>query len=570
MSQRSNNDDHRLITKNYLIGQCANAVKLAVWWCATSPMIYGLSGRSDFAIGACRFSYNLALFIFSPLAGALMESGLRAKTNLVYTNWGRAVLLVFALPLAWFFFSSDLAGSLAYTNTTIMVVCLVAIFFLDGINVAFTAIVDIDMSGVDILCAEYKIDVDEKMRHGMNTIFQIVLDSSMIFFSPIVAIASYYLSRLLEHHLDDVHAGAYEGGGILGGISIVFLVATLVSAFCYGQIPVSSSSPSSDDGEDGTWRSKSTALWKKSAEGVAAVWANRPIFWRIGFLAIEQSLEDAMIAVMLAEFSLSSPAFGSHNTAIGNLWLSALIASGKIGGVIAAQLYSKCVAAPRKSSDYVPLFVSVFLGGLSVMLMPIARLLPKIPGMILVFVSAFLFFFFSTPPKIGFQTLMQGLVVRTSKAATIFGAIGPIVMVTDSLVIFLMTIGFEAFKRHYGDEDGFAYALWTMASIYLLHGCFEVFLGPALVLSSMDEGNADDAYTILDESGVAVNRRTPKEDMRTPRMNFHDPRSPWMGKKKGRAVDEENGELDDVSDKESDDDGDASAEAKRFTRAFSK
>ena len=156
----------------------------------------------------------------------------------------------------------------------------------------------------------------------------------------------------------------------------------------------------------------------------------------------------------------------------------------------------------------------------------------------------------------------------SSKAATIFGAIGPIVMVTDSLVIFLMTIGFEAFKRNYGDEDGFMYALWTMSSVYLLHGCFEVLLGPKLVLSSIEE--CGDAYAALDENGTAVNRRTPKEDMRTPRMNFHDPRSPWMGKKKvDRVVSEENGALSDIPENDSADES-APDDAKRFARAFSK
>ena len=81
---------------------------------------------------------------------------------------------------------------------------------MDGINVAFTAIVDIDMSGVDLLCAQYGIQVDDKLRHRMNTIYQIVMDSSMILFSPVVAVASYAMSRYLQNNLSDHdHAGAY-------------------------------------------------------------------------------------------------------------------------------------------------------------------------------------------------------------------------------------------------------------------------------------------------------------------------------------------------------------------------
>ena len=79
------------------------------------------------------------------------------------------------------------------------------------------------MSGVDILCAEYKIKVSDAMRHGMNTAFQIVMDSSMIFFSPVVALASYLLSKLLEDKLDNVHAEASPGRWHIGRNYYCFL-----------------------------------------------------------------------------------------------------------------------------------------------------------------------------------------------------------------------------------------------------------------------------------------------------------------------------------------------------------
>ena len=68
-----NDKESKAITRSYLVGQCLNAVKMAIWWTATTPMIYGLSNSSDSVVGMCRASYNAALFLFSPLAGALME-----------------------------------------------------------------------------------------------------------------------------------------------------------------------------------------------------------------------------------------------------------------------------------------------------------------------------------------------------------------------------------------------------------------------------------------------------------------------------------------------------------------
>ena len=264
---------------------------------------------------------------------------------------------------------------------------------------------------------------------------------------------------------------------------------------------------SKTDNAESSWASKSTALWRKSLDGVRAVWVNRPIFWRICFVrsgAVSRGRYDRGHAGRVQSLLRHSEKITPRSEIFGSRGSSRAERS----AVSSQRSYTVASFRHRRSRRTTFLFFCErFCRGRDRDADADFRYMPKVPGMISVFVASFLFFFFSTPPKIGFQTLLQGLVVKTSKAATIFGAIGPIVMVTDSLVIFLMTLGFEFFKRHYGTEDGFQYALWTMASIYLLHGCFEVLLGPTLVLSSLE--GSDDAYGALE--GDDVDRRTPKE-----------------------------------------------------------
>ena len=110
-----------------------------------------------------------------------------------------------------------------------------------------------------------------------------------------------------------------------------------------------------------------------------------------------------------------------------------------------------------------------------------------------VFLGVFLFFLFSTPPKVGFETLLQSMTAELPDAGRIFGCIPPLIMITDSTVVFGLTVMFERLKTAYPTRDdcaegtycgeGFDYALWIAAGLYCLHGCFEVVLGSTLVLS---------------------------------------------------------------------------------------
>merc|ERR1712146_599033 len=92
----------------------------------------------------------------------------------------------------------------------------------------------------------------------------------------------------------------------------------------------------------------------------------------------------------------------------------------------------------------------------------------------LIFLASILFFFFSTAPKIGFQTMLQSL-VSENQAPQVFGFVAFAVTLLDGLVILFIS---QVFLW----AADFQSALWIVTSIYLAHGVIELVLGPPLIL----------------------------------------------------------------------------------------
>jgi hypothetical protein len=64
---------------------------------ALGPLILALFNGSSFGVGGARVAYNLAMFIFSPIAGAMAERvAIRYLLNLTTTF--RLVLYVMCIP----------------------------------------------------------------------------------------------------------------------------------------------------------------------------------------------------------------------------------------------------------------------------------------------------------------------------------------------------------------------------------------------------------------------------------------------------------------------------------------
>ena len=337
--------------KGYLVGQCANVIKSALWWTSFSPLIYALLRNEengvtrDSAIGAMRVAFNVAMLLLSPLAGALIDRS-DVRYVLLMTTIGRGIIWGVLLPLCWYY----LHASTTFGDDGILYPLLVFLSFADGVNVAFANVVDIDMGGVDLLAKQHGIQVSDSMRVFFNTVHQIVFDASMVLFTPGMAFFSWYVADVLS-------SGNNTQSSILGNLSVrdattggmvivfagVFMVMSAISFVgycCYipyrfgttgrpaaaslntplvGQpenfaSPVSWSNGEPGEEENGGLFNKDEqpqppvsccSLLRDIVSGLGIMCANPPVRWRILFVGIEVALEDAMVAVMLPEYALT-------------------------------------------------------------------------------------------------------------------------------------------------------------------------------------------------------------------------------------------------------------------------
>eukprot|EP00735_Rhodelphis_limneticus_P003719 TRINITY_DN15228_c0_g1::TRINITY_DN15228_c0_g1_i1::g.30866::m.30866 TRINITY_DN15228_c0_g1::TRINITY_DN15228_c0_g1_i1::g.30866 ORF type:complete len:569 (+),score=80.05 TRINITY_DN15228_c0_g1_i1:98-1804(+) len=471
------------ILRGYVYGQLGNLAKMAVWWTALSPLVFATIGKSS-AVGTARLAYNTALLVLSPLAGALCER-VALKTILNMTTLSRMIIWGFLVPLAWWLFSSGLME--ATTSETAMYAVLMALIFIDGIQVAFSNVVEMDCGGIDLLANAHGIAVEDSLRNRLNAIHEGSLNLSMVIFAPAIAVVSYYFGLELEKEDDENAEQLSQGGGIVGGIAFVYITLSLVSLYFYNtRIPTLPPRRTSS-GEAVSFNM--SGLMRDIYDGAKLCCIYPAIGWRLIFVAIETSLEDAMVAVIIAECALTLDQFGDEDAAMANIWGCILVSVGKTGSVLASMWMHRRWTPPTDIAGYRPLFLCSLVSGLSSVLMPVGLMVIDqgydTLGVVIIFIGVFNFFLWSTGPKVGFSTLLQGLACEVDASGRIFGFVATFVTSMDSIVVIALSTMFQHMKHNDDDKhSGFLTALWIATGIYGLHGLLEVFFGPRLILQT--------------------------------------------------------------------------------------
>ncbi|PFH34018.1 hypothetical protein BESB_071700 [Besnoitia besnoiti] len=346
------------IWRSYLYGQLANVTKAAVWWSMFGTLMISIVGN-DSAVGITRAAFNLALVLVSPLAGAVAERA-SIRRLLGTTTVTRLLIWSAAVPAAWLFLKNDL------DRPDLFLLCLVALMFFDGVQVAFANVVDIDCGGLDTLSAQYDLPVDDSLRNKMNGCHQMVFDLSFIVFTPPIAFGVYLLSLHLHHLLPDSwlpYLGSDSGVfALVSSMSFIFCVLSVVSLGCYvfglprrsarqffypeggshdgscyegsGGGHTSSAEGTSDemasssrgnrlltdtvDNDSETSETQTDlssvhtlSLFQETAsrledvrDGLLIVLREKELGWRLVFLAFETALEDSMVSVVIPELAL--------------------------------------------------------------------------------------------------------------------------------------------------------------------------------------------------------------------------------------------------------------------------
>jgi len=232
------------------------------------------------------------------------------------------------------------------------------------------------------------------------------------------------------------------------------------------------------------------AVFAPICEGLSIVCSSRPIACRLVFFALEIALEDAMVALVCAEYGMLIMA--PDNALHGNFWSGVLIGGSKIGGVLTGAYMNRVWNNQTKEEkSYYPLFACCGLGGLCALAVPAAT---EVWGMApstgsgdtlmrdcVVFGGIFLFFFFTTAPKVGFGVLTQELIGETEQAGAIWGFGAAFITITDSVVIFVFSVLFEP------EVASLQKALWITSGCFAAIGLIEAILGPSLFLPDPEE-----------------------------------------------------------------------------------
>ena len=477
------------ILQHFLWGQYGNLFKFSLWWCALAPLTYALLNSVE-AIGVGRIVYNSALCILSPV-GAVVVERVAPRKMLLATTWVRFIVWCLLLPLLWLVMDKEWLSASPFTLGYIV---FNVMLFIDGVTVGMGNILDIDACGLDMIGGHYKVEITDGLRNYFNTRHEIFFAGCFVILSPAMAVLGY---EIREYIKNSPWASECEiTSAIMVGIFFVgFLLSSLLSLFHYTLLPVERTAPSEDvPGESKPLiqdqaEEKPTSTWIAVKEAVGSlgetvkvIWAHSAVKWRLFFLALEIALEDAIIIVVAAELTLKAKYFGKNDAVLANVWSAGLIACGKLGGVLASYVMMHFFEPPTNIQGYRKLFVLIFIGGVSTVGFPLSHMLAQISeyeklGIAALFVTFFVFFFFSTLPKLGFMCLLQNLAAQIDGGGRIFGFIAVIVTAVDALVI----MGISLVYRDFPIEKG----LWITFIIFASHGLLELLVGPLLVLRAL-------------------------------------------------------------------------------------
>eukprot|EP01055_Gregarina_sp_Pseudo9_P005921 Gregarina_sp_Pseudo_9__5920@NODE_943_length_2044_cov_34_100748_g884_i0_p1_GENE_NODE_943_length_2044_cov_34_100748_g884_i0NODE_943_length_2044_cov_34_100748_g884_i0_p1_ORF_typecomplete_len572_score104_50_NODE_943_length_2044_cov_34_100748_g884_i0951810 len=527
----------RSIWHAYLKGQLANVAKAALWW-STFGIIAVAMLQSHVALAATRGPFNLALLLSSPLAAAAAEKW-SIKSLLLLTTSGRFLIWSFLIPLSWIVFGNYLQWQqpLWVLFISFMFFDGIQVAFSNAVDIDCGGLDSLssayDLPLTDFL--RYRFTTVHQLIFDSSFILftpPIVL---------VLVLISQWLEHhpgAIRFLPPEYIAGPDISVFVLAlGVASVFGFLSLLSLRYYIKgIPIPTSdltlerqglaqSLSSEGSARRVQWTKDTqaaapsSLWasykekmSEVADGFLIVTSDSSLKWRLVLLAAETALEDTMVSVVIPMTAIHSTAFLGHTSSktVAALISVIIIAVGKLGGVLAgvylASSWSYDTAATASGKR---LFQLVFLSSLSLVLLPIGfELAAKgldgqaatmasltdldmsvgsvfqwlahrsgILGCITVLLGVFLFFIFSTAPKIGFASLIQTLVTHEDDVAKVFGFVGMFVTVTDGLMIALINIILFW-------SPTFQIGLWIVFGFYAIHGLLEYMFGSKLIQES--------------------------------------------------------------------------------------
>ncbi|SIO73873.1 conserved Plasmodium membrane protein, unknown function [Babesia microti strain RI] len=455
----------------YFYGQIANVIKASMCW-SMFGVIVTFFTESNHGISLVRLVFNLSIILSSPFA-SILAGRTNIKTILSITTVIRTIIWSIMVPLFWYYLDYKCGYKRCFFFNFL------CFMFIDGLQVSFSNIVDIDCGGFDSLSLQYDVPLSYTTRYRLNTVHQIVFDLSFFVVSLPVAYSIYRYS--LAYPQNETLAFAL-------GMPIIFLLLGLISlSFYLFGLP---NSPCQEYRNEITIiRSYSFKLvllqrLRDIFEGFCITIQNHTISSRLLFLTIETAFDDSLISLIIPSIAIHNGWFQYSNLIKPNLIAVFLISLGKLGGVIGMYFVQRRgINVNSISRSYLKLSQFTLLSMLSILLLPASVKLIDwlgLKGWVCVYIFGlvfFLFFLFNSLPKVWLSTLLQNAVSDYQVRHKIYYFVSLFITLIDALVI----IGLNYSIPLPSTRGYFLKMLYYAAGFYSVYGILQIFIGPFML-----------------------------------------------------------------------------------------
>ena len=284
--------------RGYVYGQLCNVAKAGVWWVTFSPLVLALFTGFFPAIGFTRLVFNLALFLVSPWAGAMVGSW-AVKTVLNFSTILRLLVYVVFVPVSWLFLQTRYLKEWVDIDNKlfkyIFLGCFLLFVGIDGIAVSFSNLVDIDCGGLNLLANQLDVTVTDEDKERYASLHVAIFEGSMIVLAPLVA-----LGCLIGENYYRTHDALI----LLIAMATVYGLFSTLSLSWYNcgipKVPLS------------FWHKRPSIpndycsqICRSLGEGMELCCSHRPLFWRLIFLCAETGFEDSVICLIIVAYAVN-------------------------------------------------------------------------------------------------------------------------------------------------------------------------------------------------------------------------------------------------------------------------
>ncbi|UKJ90417.1 hypothetical protein MACJ_001350 [Theileria orientalis] len=433
MSSLRNGVDNTSICKSYFYGQLANVMKSAVWWSMIGVLVNNFTS-SYYGLSVTRCAFNFALILGSFVANLIAEV-VNIRKLLCVTTIFRLVIWSVFIPVLY-------SVSQTYSLERPFWVIFVILMVVDGFQVSLSNTVDLDYEGVDRISHQYDIIVPDSLHQHMNNVYQMVFDFSFIFVSVPLALLILFL---------DNETVLGEEFILIGVFDLVFFVLSMISlSFYVFGMPVIKSSQYLAYARNLNLSlfsvlSEFFSKLKDNRDGFKIMLMKPHLMRKLLYFSFETAYENSIYLLIIPQLAYNNKWFPNLGTSGINLFCVCLISLSKLG----TSIYGIYITNKIKNDSSDNLYRSkpgtiikcLLFSSFAILLLPVSLMFEELQyfrwlSLTMLSVSLFLFFMFTTLPKITYSSILQYNISNHPLSYKLFDFVGTFITLVDAFVIF--------------------------------------------------------------------------------------------------------------------------------------